>query len=447
MEKDQYTATEQLDVLAAAQRAKHAASQLATLPKSKRKEVLELIADRIEQHVTQILEANKKDLAAASALVNQGELSETLLNRLKLDSAKIADLVTGIRVLALSEDPLGKVTLARQLDEGLNLYRLTCPIGVIAVIFESRPDALPQIASLCLKSGNALILKGGREAYYSNLRLFELIERAIADSGLPAHTITLLSSREQMEKLLNADHLIDLIIPRGGNDLVRHIQNNTSIPVLGHAEGICHIYVDKSADLKKAMAICLDAKIQYPSACNAVETLLVHEGIAEIFLPALFTELTNNGVSIRADTRAKGLVDCTDVTLATADDWSTEYCDLIVSVKTVASLDEAIDHINLYGSGHTDSIIAEDAAVCEHFFESVNSAGVFINASTRFSDGFRYGFGAEVGISTGKLHPRGPVGIEGLVTYKYKLVGSGQIVQDYVGKQAKKFTHKPIVES
>jgi glutamate-5-semialdehyde dehydrogenase len=447
MGKDQHIASEHMDVLAAAQNAKHAASILATLPENKRKQVLEMIADRLEQHVTQILEANKKDVAEATLLVNKGELSEALLNRLKLDSAKITDLVSGIRLLAESEDPLGKVTLARELDDNLNLYRITCPIGVIAVIFESRPDALPQIAALCLKSGNSLILKGGREAQHSNLQLFQLIQNAIADCQLPPNTITLLASREEMAQLLGADHLIDLVIPRGGNDLVRQIQEATRIPVLGHAEGICHIYVDASADLDRALKICLDSKTQYPSACNAVETILVHRDVAKAFLPDLFVELDKNGVAVRGDSHCLAIINNPDVALASLDDWSTEYCDLIVSMKVVDSLQEAIDHINLYGSGHTDSIVAQDSSASEHFFESVNSAGVFINASTRFSDGFRYGFGAEVGISTGKLHPRGPVGLEGLVTYKYKLVGEGHLVQDYVGRGARKFTHKPIAES
>jgi glutamate-5-semialdehyde dehydrogenase len=312
------------------------------------------------------------------------------------------------------------------------------------VIFESRPDALPQIASLCIKSGNAAILKGGSEAQKTNFKLFQLISDSIEAAGLPTHTVTLLESRKDVEELLKAEHLIDLIIPRGSNELVKHVQDHTRIPVLGHAEGVCHVYIDKAADRKKALSVTLDAKVQYPAACNAVETLLLHTDIAEKLLPEIVEALIQNKVEVRGDKRCRDILGREDVSDAKNEDWDKEYCDLILSIKMVDSAEEAIDHINQYGSGHTDSIVTEDNKAADQFCQGVNSAGVYVNASTRFADGFRYGFGAEVGISTGKLHPRGPVGVEGLVTYKYKLVGQGHVVGDYVGEKAKKFTHKEI---
>jgi glutamate-5-semialdehyde dehydrogenase len=433
------------DIPSIARRAKQAATKLASSTLASRNQALSLIAHRLEQHKKDILEANKTDLELAQKLLLTGKLSEALLNRLKLDSAKLADLVAGIRQLKDADDPLGQVTLSRELDEGLNLYRVTCPIGVIGVIFESRPDAFPQITSLCIKSGNASILKGGSEAQNSNLKLFEIVNQALQECGLPPYTISLLESRKDVEEMLKADDLIDLIIPRGSNQLVRHIQNHTRIPVLGHAEGICHIYIDKDADFKKAFDITLDAKVQYPAACNSVETLLVHKHLADRLVPQLVDRLIQNKVAVRADKASQKLLGRSDVVEATTEDWQTEYSDLILSIKIVDSLEEAVDHINQYGSGHTDTIISENAAAAEQFFSSVNSAGVYVNASTRFADGFRYGFGAEVGISTGKLHPRGPVGVEGLVTYKYKLVGAGHVVRDYVGDDAKKFTHRKLL--
>lgn len=436
--------TTTLDVATAALNAKQASSKLARSSAAQRNQALLSIAEALAERQSEIIAANQADLQAAREMVAHGELSEASFNRLKLDSAKLAELATGIKQIAEAGDPLGKVTLARELDTGLRLYRLTCPIGVVGVIFESRPDALPQIASLCIKSGNAAVLKGGSEAQKSNLKLFQIINESLEASGLPAHTVTLLESRKDVEELLKAEHLIDLIIPRGSNELVKHIQSHTRIPVLGHAEGVCHIYIDKSADHKKALSVTLDAKVQYPAACNAVETLLVHKEVARKLLPELVDSLIRNKVEVRGDKRCRDILDRADMVDAKNEDWDKEYCDLILSIKMVDSTEEAIDHINQYGSGHTDSIVTEDNKAAEQFCQAVNSAGVFVNASTRFADGFRYGFGAEVGISTGKLHPRGPVGVEGLVTYKYKLVGAGHAVGDYVGDRAKKFTHKDI---
>jgi glutamate-5-semialdehyde dehydrogenase len=438
------TTTSIESVLEVARKAKAASGLLARLTSEEKNRALLCIAERIRERGEEILAANKKDVDAAQASVESGDLASALFRRLKLDEAKLADIVTGVKQVAALEDPVGQITLATELDEGLRLYRVNCPLGVVGVIFESRPDALVQIATLCLKSGNSVLLKGGREAVHSNRALFEAIQSAVIEMGLPADALVLLESREAVNALLKADGFVDLIIPRGSNALVRFVQENTSIPVLGHAEGICHIYVDRAADLQKALAITLDAKITYPAACNAVETLLLHEAIAKDFLPQIFDALQQADVEIRCDEAAGKTLRIESVKQATEEDWRTEYSDLILSVKTVASLEDAIAHINEYGSHHTESIITEDATAFEKFFAEVNSAGVYWNASTRFADGFRYGFGAEVGISTGTLHPRGPVGLEGLVTYKYKLVGNGHRVADYSGIGARAFTHRRI---
>jgi glutamate-5-semialdehyde dehydrogenase len=427
-----------------ARKAKSASGVLARRTTEEKNRALERIAERLGERSAEILAANRLDLEAARPQVESGELAYALFRRLKLDEAKLADILAGLKQVAALEDPVGKITLATELDEGLHLYRVNCPLGVIGVIFESRPDALVQIAALCLKSGNSVLLKGGREAEHSNRALFAAIQSAAVEAGLPADALALLESREDVNALLEADGLVDLIIPRGSNSLVRFVQENTNIPVLGHAEGICHIYVDSAADLQKALAITVDAKVSYPAACNAVETLLVHERVARRFLPPVIDALQQAGVEVRCDEPLVNQLHLEGLSAATDEDWRTEYSDLILSVKAVASLDEAIAHINEYGSHHTDSIITEDAAAFDQFFAGVNSAGVYCNASPRFADGFRYGFGAEVGISTGSLHPRGPVGLEGLVTYKYKLVGEGHIVADYSGRDAKPFTHKRI---
>jgi glutamate-5-semialdehyde dehydrogenase len=407
--------TEKKSVIAFAQNAKTASGILARLTDVEKNTALALIAKRIKERTDEILAANKKDVEAAKPLVETGDMAEALFRRLKLDEAKLADIIKGIEQVAALEDPVGKITLATELDEGLNLYRVNCPIGVVGVIFEARPDALVQIATLCLKSGNSVLLKGGREAEHSNRALFSAIQSAVRDAQLPADAFVLLESREDVNALLKAEGFVDLIIPRGSNSLVRFVQENTNIPVLGHAEGICHIYVDRAADLQKALAITVDAKITYPAACNAVETLLVHKDVARDFLPEVIEALQQNGVEVRCEVQAIKEFQFEDVKQASVEDWRTEYSDLILSIKTVESLDEAIAHINEYSSHHTDSIITEDDAAFDKFFAEVNSAGVYVNASTRFADGFRYGFGAEVGISTGAMHPRGPVGLEGTV--------------------------------
>lgn len=431
-------------VMEAARRASTAARRLAGLTEEVRNRALVEIAAALEAQAEAVLAANARDREAAREHVAAGQMSEALFRRLLLDDAKLETLVFGIRQIARMRDPVGQVSLATELDEGLELFRVTCPIGVVGVIFESRPEALPQIASLCLKSGNAVMLKGGREAAHSNRKLADLIRKAAVSAGAPTDWLTLLEGRDEVTELLEADEYVDLIVPRGSNTLVRHIQAHTAIPVLGHADGVCHVYIDAAADPDQAVAVSVDAKVQYPAACNAVETILVHRDIAPSVLPLLVDALVGRSVEVRCDERALSLAGSRSVVPATNDDWGVEFNDLVVAIKIVDRLEDAIAHVNQYGSGHTEAIVTEDAAAFERFFAAVDAAGVYRNASTRFADGLRYGFGAEVGISTGKLHPRGPVGLEGLVTYKYKLVGAGHIVSSYSGPNARAFTHRRI---
>ncbi len=422
-----------------------AASSLAASSTDQRNRALGSIAVALDQHASRILEANAMDVQQARQSVESGEMSRALLNRLELNATKLRSLCSGIQQLATFPDPLNQVTLATDLDDGLTLSRVTCPIGLVGVIFESRPDALPQIVSLCVKSGNAIILKGGREAEHSNRVLVDVIRDAVAEEGISRDTIVLLESREEVAALLDADAHVDLIIPRGSNALVRHIQEHTRIPVLGHADGVCHVYVDSAGDRDKAVPIIIDSKVQYPAACNAVETLLVHIDVAPLLLPRLEEELVRLDVNIIADSRSMEYLSSANADAAKPDDWGHEFGDLVLAIKTVSTIDEAILHINRYGSRHTDSIVTDNDDAFQRFFAEVDSAGVFRNVSTRFSDGFRYGFGAEVGISTGKLHPRGPVGLDGLVTYKYKMEGNGHVAASYVGPNARPFLHRPVV--
>lgn len=432
------------DIKAAAQAARHAALRLSRASEETRNNALEAIAKALAENEDKILAANARDLETAEKLVAEGKLGTPLLKRLKVDAAKLHDeIVVGVRSVAGQEDPIGKTLAATELDEGLNLYRVSVPIGVIGVVFESRPDALVQIACLCLKSGNSVMLKGGSEAFYSNRVLAEVMIAATSDlPGIPDGWMHLLEAREEVAAILDLHDLIDLIIPRGGNELVQHIMSNTKIPVMGHADGICHVYIDKDADLERAKRIALDAKTQYVSVCNAVETLLVHRDVADTFLPDMIQVFHDAGVEVRGDETVVQLGK--DIVPATETDWKTEYLELIVSIKVVNNVDEAIDHINTYGSHHTDAIVTEHQATASHFLQAVDSASVMHNASTRFADGFRYGLGAEVGISTIRLHSRGPVGLEGLVIYKYVVEGSGQIAGDYVGENARSFTHRKL---
>lgn len=410
--------------------------KLAALTLDQRNQVLSAIAEALLQKKEAILAANEQDMQNAEA----EDLAAPVKKRLRFDEAKLQGVVDGIRMLIDLSDPLGKNLLARELDEGLRLYRVSCAIGVIGVIFESRPDALVQIATLCLKSGNCAILKGGSEARYTNQILFDVIYQAALSAGAPEGCLVLAQQREEIRELLECHESVDLLIPRGSNAFVQYIMDNTKIPVMGHADGICHVYVDQSADFDKALRVVVDSKTQYVSVCNAAETLLVHKNVAESLMPVLAKALREKGVALRAQEPLRSLIDCE---LATEEDFETEYLDYILSVKVVDSLDEAIDHINRYGSHHTDAIVTEDDVAAARFMQLVDSAGVYQNCSTRFADGYRYGFGAEVGIGTGKLHARGPVGLDGLVTYKYKLYGSGHIVEDYAtGRRS--FTYREL---
>jgi glutamate-5-semialdehyde dehydrogenase len=417
--------------------AKSASIQLAAVEARVKNDALAETAKALRQRSTEILSANNEDLSAAE----EDNLAAPLLKRLKFDEGKIADVCAGIESLIQLDDPVGKTITATELDAGLELYKVSCPIGVIGVVFESRPDALVQISTLCLKSGNAVLLKGGSEAARTNKILADVISQASEKAGLPPGWIQLLHTREEVADMLALHDYIDLIIPRGSNQFVRYIMSNTDIPVLGHADGICHVYVDGDADPDMAVNITVDSKCQYVAVCNAAETLLVDEKIAPTFLPRAKATLEQKGVELRGCPKTAALI---DVKPATEQDWSTEYLDLILSIKVVAGLDEAIEHINRYGSRHTDAVVTADKEKADRFMALVDSANVFWNCSTRFADGYRYGLGAEVGISTNKIHARGPVGLEGLVIYKWKLLGTGQIVADYSGPNAKKFTHKKI---
>jgi len=417
--------------------AKSASIQLAAVETRVKNNALAEIAGALKRRSDEIISANRQDLAAAE----KNDLAAPLLKRLKFDQGKIAEVCAGIESLINLDDPVGKTLSATELDVGLELYKVSCPIGVIGVVFESRPDALVQISTLCLKSGNAVLLKGGSEAVKTNRILAEIIAQAGEKTGLPKGWIQLLETRQDVAEMLALDEYIDLIIPRGSNQFVRYIMDNTTIPVLGHAEGICHVYVDGAADLDMAVNIVVDSKCQYVAVCNAAETLLVEERIAATFLPRIKTALEQKSVELRGCPKTAAVI---DVKPATEVDWATEYLDYIISVKVVAGVDEAIKHINRYGSRHTDAIVTGSKEKAARFMDLVDSANVFWNCSTRFSDGYRYGLGAEVGISTNKIHARGPVGLEGLVIYKWKLIGTGQIVADYCGPNARKLTHKKI---
>ena len=404
-----------------AKQAKNASLEMAELTTEVKNKALLKIADALEENKSQIFEANKTDLEQA-----KDSVSPSVFNRLKLDENKMRDMIQGIRDVVKLEDPIGKTLLARQLDEGLNLYKVSCPIGVIGIIFEARPDVIAQISSLAIKSSNAVILKGGKESINTNKTILGIIN-SVLDSikEFPKNALSQVFTHDDVAQMLKCDASIDLIIPRGGNKLVKFIKENTKIPVLGHADGICHIFTDESADFETAKKVIIDAKTQYPSACNAVETLLIHKNFNK--KDELLKELENAEITL----------------VSNPDTWAFEHGDKTLAYKVVTNIDEAINHINTYGSGHTDCIITKNEQNAQKFMQKVDSAGVYQNVSTRFADGFRYGFGAEVGISTNKTHARGPVGLEGLTIYKYKLIGNGHIVKDYVDGK-KHFNHKDL---
>lgn len=409
-----------------AKRAKRASVKAQGLSSEVKNRGLVAVAEALESNKEKIFEANKVDLEFAKELVEKGELTQATFNRLKLDENKMRDMIQGIYDISKLDDPVNKILLKRELDDGLVLNKVSCPIGVLGIIFEARPDVISQISALAIKSSNAVILKGGKESKNTNKTILEIINSALSGvNEFPEGLLNQVYSREDVAEMLKADKFIDLIIPRGGNKLVKFIKENTNIAVLGHADGVCHIFVDESADLELAKRVVIDAKTQYPSACNTVETLLINKEFKQS--EELLNAIKNAGVEL----------------IFTPETWHKEYSDLKLAVKYVTNIDEAIEHINEYGSGHTESILTENEENAQEFMNLVDSAGVYHNVSTRFADGFRYGFGAEVGISTNKTHARGPVGIDGLVIYKYKLTGNGQIVNDYA-KGIKQFHHRDI---
>jgi len=414
--------------------------RLANVEESARNEALEAIADALRAEEEAILAANDDDVAEAEALLAEGEYTQALVDRLKLDSGKVESIAGMVESVAGQADPLNRTLSARRLDEGLDLYRVSVPIGVVGTIFESRPDALVQIAALALKSGNAVILKGGSEASESNRVLYRTVVEAVSEvDAIPEGWAQLIEAHEAVDRVLEMDDAVDLLMPRGSSEFVSYVEDNTKIPVLGHTEGICHVYVDEAADLGMAEDVAFDAKVQYPAVCNAVETLLVHEAVAGAFLPGMVERYRDAGVTLRGDEATREVV---DVDPLEEGDWTTEYGDLELAIGIVGDAYDAIDHVNTHGSKHTESILTEDEERARAFMRGVDAASVFHNASTRFADGYRYGLGAEVGISTGKIHARGPVGLEGLTTYKYYLEGDGQLVASYSGADAREFRHE-----
>jgi glutamate-5-semialdehyde dehydrogenase len=428
-----------MDIRSEVKKMKEDSPAMAALSLETRNNALAAVAETLNTHKEEIFAENQADLSAAE----RDGVAPSVRKRLKFDAAKLADVTAGIRELIRLPDPLSKVQLSRSLDEGLTLYRITCPIGVIGIIFEARPDALVQISSLCIKSGNCAVLKGGKETTRTNRILFRLIYEAVTGCGLPKGCMLQAEQHNEIDELLACHDCVDLLIPRGSNAFVQYIMNHTKIPVMGHADGVCHIYAHEDCDIQKALPILVDAKTQYTAACNATETLLVNRKIAPSLLPKAAAALTEAGVTLRGTKEVSDLLATAGYSCEVTEeaDFHTEYLDLILSIKLVDSLEEAVRHINHYGSHHTDCILTEDHDQALRFMQLVDSAGVYQNCSTRFADGFRYGFGAEVGISTGKLHARGPVGLEGLVTYKYQLFGDGHIVGDYAsGKSRFHFT-------
>jgi glutamate-5-semialdehyde dehydrogenase len=416
----------------AAVAAKRAARVMAGMSSETKNKALRIIADMLKNNSELIISANQSDLERSQS----EKLAAPLMKRLKFDQHKLEEVTDGLNSLIGLDDPAGKTLLMHELDDGLDLYRVSCPIGVIGVIFESRPDALVQIAGLCLKSGNALLLKGGSEARKTNRVLADLIIRAGEEAGLPAGWVWLMETREDVNAMLALDQFVDLLIPRGSNEFVRYIMDHSRIPVLGHADGVCHMFIDETADSDMAIKLAVDSKTQYTAVCNALETLLVHSSQAGTLLPLLAENLRKSDVEIFGCEKTCELLGCQPVS-----DWHTEYLDLKISLRIVDNIEQAIEHINTYGSGHTEAIVTSDSEAAKRFMLLVDAGNVFWNCSTRFSDGFRYGFGAEVGVSTSKLHARGPVGLDGLMTYKYKLIGRGQTVGEYANGSLS-FKHK-----
>src|SRR6185312_11955461 len=421
--------------------AKQSSRQVALLASQAKQQILEAVAAEIESSAQVLFEANRQDVIAARNQSNQSGISSSARARMTLNEEKLLQMSRSVNAVSDLEDPVGKILLQSELDDGLELRKISCPFGVIAAVVEARPDAVVQLSALAFKSGNALMIKAGAEIARTTEVLLGIFKRAYERAGISADALINVKSREELHELLKLDHYVDLVVPRGSSELVRFISSNTRIPVLGHADGVCHIYVDAAADLSLATSVILDSKIQAPATCNAVEAVLVHCSIAQEVFPRLVGLLQLGGVKVRGCEKARAIYS-DGVDVVGDNEWHTEYGSLTLAVRIVESCDDAIAHINQFGSHHTDSVITDDQQAANKFLREVDSAGVFHNVSTRFSDGFRYGFGAEVGIATGKLHARGPVGLEGLVTYKYILVGKGQCVSQYIGPRARKFKHE-----
>ncbi|KAI9259226.1 glutamate-5-semialdehyde dehydrogenase [Helicostylum pulchrum] len=448
-----------MSVLETARAARLASVNLQSVTNEQKNEALLRIKQVLSERREEIFKANDQDKKIAEDLVKSGKLSSSLFKRLDIcQGDKFDDILSGVSDITQLPDPTKKVTMATKLEDGLELYRLTVPVGVLLTIFEARPEVVVNISCLALKSGNAVILKGGKEATHTNAALARVIQDALASlpksNGIPKEAVQIVETREDISALLDLDRYIDLVVPRGSNSLVKHIQNNTRIPVLGHADGICSVYVDKEADIEKAVKIVVDSKTNYTAACNSAETLLVNESLlSNGSFVKVASGLLNAGVTLKCEENVRTFLLSSDaisqelkdtkIEKAVEEDFSTEFLDLIMAVKTVSDVEGAIVHINEHGSKHTDAIVTENKETAEYFMTRVDAAGCYWNASTRFADGFRYGFGAEVGVSTNKTHARGPVGLEGLVIYKYKLIGNGDGAADF-GSGKKSFKHEAI---
>jgi glutamate-5-semialdehyde dehydrogenase len=427
-----------------AENCKRASRVLASSGAEQRIAAIRAAAELIELNRSTLLESNAQDLDDARHMLSSDEINAATFDRLRLTDKKIAEMTRSMLAVAELPDPTGSVLQRTELDANLVLEKVTCPLGVLAIIFEARPDAVTQISALGLKSANAVILKAGREVERTAFALVKIIRQALTKCELPEDAVALVTGRESVQQLLGMSDIVDMVIPRGSKQLVEFVQANTRIPVLGHAEGVCHIYVDAAADPDMALAIIDDSKTDYPAACNAAETVLVDEEIAASFLPRLAERLRLRQVVLRGCEKTRAILAGQPIEAVAEGEWHTEYSDLVLAVRVVNSMDEAIAHIHTYGSAHTETIVTQDSNAAESFLAQVDAAGVFHNASTRFADGYRYGFGAEVGISTSKLHARGPVGLEGLTTYKYVLRGTGQLAGNYQGPYAKPFTHRKL---
>eukprot|EP01060_Flectonema_neradi_P006603 TRINITY_DN1446_c4_g1_i1.p1 TRINITY_DN1446_c4_g1~~TRINITY_DN1446_c4_g1_i1.p1 ORF type:complete len:428 (+),score=89.92 TRINITY_DN1446_c4_g1_i1:52-1335(+) len=416
---------------------RNSSKTVAGLSLSQRNEALRHVADGLSKNKNGISEANKADIERSST---DHEVSKAMLSRLMFQDKKIDQAVAGVTDLIRLDDPIGASQIHRELSPGLELRRVSVPLGVLGIIFEARPDAAVQIAALSIKSGNGTILKCGKEAVLTCTEIVQTIKQSLGSSDCPSESIALLTTREQTGEMMKCNKDIDLIIPRGSNEFVQFVQKNTTIPVLGHADGICHVYVDREADLSKALSIAIDSKTQYPSACNSMETLIVHSDIAATFLPQFEAQCQASNVKINGCPATRQII----ASAGEVDSFATEFCDLECNVVIVNDVKDAVSHIDMFGSKHTDCIVSENTTTAQYFQSQVASAGVFHNCSTRFADGFRYGFGAEVGVSTSSLPPRGPVGLDGITTYKYVISGNGHIVSDFASGKSS-FTHKDIL--